>query len=61
MGPTVFRTMPKAAVTVNSRAREFKSENFYVNDGKILMCKYCDCRVEYERKENAELLTMVAF
>lgn len=43
--------MPKTAVSVTSRASEFQSESFYVNDGKILMCKFCDCRVEFERRD----------
>lgn len=43
--------MPKPSVSVSSRANEFSNEGFYVNDKKILMCRYCDKRLEYERKD----------
>ena len=42
--------MPKPSVSVNSRASEFSNEGFFVNDKKILMCRYCDKRLEHERK-----------
>lgn len=40
-------------VTVFDRAAEFASEGFYVFDSakKILMCKYCNVRIEWQRKD----------
>ena len=43
--------MPNPSVSASSRAQEFSSEGFFVNDNKILMCRYCDKRLEYERKD----------
>lgn len=43
--------MPKNKPTVFARAAEFSNEGFYVSGSKILMCKYCDCRLEFERKD----------
>ena len=44
--------MPKA-VTVFDHENQFRSEGFYVFDKqkKILMCKYCNCRIEWARKD----------
>lgn len=40
-------------VTVYDREREFAHEGFYIFDKakKILMCKYCNVRIEWERKD----------
>jgi hypothetical protein len=43
--------MPKASVSVSERAHEFRRDGFYVS-GKILMCKFCDCRLEFKRKDS---------
>lgn len=44
-------------MTVTSRADEFKDEGMYVFDRskKIMMCRFCDCRVSWERKSVVQL------
>lgn len=44
--------MPKTA-TVFDRAREFEQDGLYVFDAKksILMCKFCNIRVEWKRRD----------
>lgn len=44
--------MPKV-VTVYDRALEFESDGFYVFDklNKILMCKFCNVKIEWARKD----------
>lgn len=49
--------MPKSKViTVHTRAEEYKNEGFYVFDAtkKILMCKYCNVRIKWERKDTCD-------
>lgn len=42
--------MPKVAVSATDRLKEYKNEGFIISCG-ILMCKYCDCRLDYRRKD----------
>lgn len=44
--------MPKNAVSARQRAEEFKSDGIYASDAATLMCKYCNCRVTFERKDS---------
>lgn len=47
--------MPKF-LSLHERANEFKSDGFYVFDenNKILMCKFCDSRIEWMRKDTCK-------
>lgn len=42
--------MPKVEVFVTGRAKEFQADGFYVS-GKLLMCKFCNCRLDHKRKD----------
>lgn len=43
--------MPKVKVTPRDRVNEFANEGFYLCDNKLLMCKFCNCRLEHERRD----------
>lgn len=46
--------MPKVSVSVKKRAEDFEKEGFYVRNGTILMCNFCDCRLEHDRKDTLD-------
>ena len=37
---------------IKERAIAYKSEGFYINDKNILMCRHCNCQLEWRKKEN---------
>lgn len=41
-------------ITITSRALEYKKEGFYVHDRTIIMCKFCNSRVEWKRRDSCE-------
>ena len=42
----------EVAVSVYDRVKEFESEGLYASDQKTIMCKLCNCRVTWERKDS---------
>lgn len=47
--------MPQT-LTIYDREREMKSEGFYIFDvkDKVMMCKYCNVRVDWSRKDTCK-------
>lgn len=41
-------------VNAASRALEYKRDGFYVHDRDVIMCKYCNSRVEWARKDSCQ-------
>lgn len=39
-------------ITVEQRASQFKADQFYVSDNKILMCGICNTRLEWDKKDS---------
>lgn len=44
----------KKEVSAASRAQEYKSEGFYVHEHGIIMCKFCNTRVEWSRRDSCQ-------
>lgn len=51
----IVNEMPNV-LSIFKREAEFKSDGFYIFDRnkKIMMCKYCNIRVEWERKDTCK-------
>lgn len=41
-------------VSIISRASEYKEHGFYVSENNTMLCKYCDSRVEWKRRDSCE-------
>nr|CAD7452593.1 unnamed protein product [Timema tahoe] len=48
----VFKMGHGKPITVEQRAGQFKADQFYVNDSKILMCGICNIRLESDKKDS---------
>lgn len=46
--------MGRPKIDIHQRAHEYKSEGFYVSDTNILMCKYCNTRIEWQKKDTLD-------
>lgn len=45
-------SMPKHDITALDRAKEFSSNGLYSTDRSVLFCKYCNCRVSWDRRDS---------
>lgn len=41
-------------INAASRAQEYKSEGFYIYEKNSVMCKYCNLRLEWRRRDSCE-------
>ncbi|KAK9510984.1 hypothetical protein O3M35_005646 [Rhynocoris fuscipes] len=50
----IFKKHGAYKTSICERANAYKANGIYVNDANIMMCKHCNCRVEWIKKDNIE-------
>lgn len=46
--------MGRNSISIQQRVSEYKNEQFYQSDRDIIMCKLCNRRVEWKKKDTLE-------